>query len=282
MSFGDGDGKGFFILSPTETLSPNDIAFPHKSGSFIFWVEGLMAYGGYVKIHRSLLKHRLWRGVFTRGQAWVDLILLCDYQTGLVSISLRDMAERWSWSLKQVRVFLKMLEEEKMIERPSDSLLGLRGTDETLDPNDLQEKGARMGTVRGSVRGTVRGTIRLLNYNNLQESGARGGARRGAQLGARSSYIKEKKEEKGLRHGHPLVRYHDYIYLTEPEYKKLCDVMGSVVEKRIEAADEYIGMKGKQHEYKDHYRMLMNWWKRDHPAEEAAPRVERLWDETGK
>lgn len=68
---------------------------------------------------------------FTRGQAWVDLIMLANYkygyfylrdhkievQRGQVGWSQLKLAERWKWSRTKVRKFLNDLEKEQQVKQ---------------------------------------------------------------------------------------------------------------------------------------------------------------------
>lgn len=87
---------------------------------------------GWIKIHRDLLDNELWSDKpFTKGQAWVDLLLLANHRdknvllgncTELVArgsfiTSELKLMERWGWGRKKVKLFLNFLESQKMIER---------------------------------------------------------------------------------------------------------------------------------------------------------------------
>ena len=68
---------------------------------------------------------------FTRGMAWIDLLLntqykdgffqskkgRIDYKRGDCTFSISDLSDRWKWSRWKVRTFLDLLEEQKMIKR---------------------------------------------------------------------------------------------------------------------------------------------------------------------
>lgn len=86
---------------------------------------------GYILLHRSLTDHWLWQGEsFTKGQAWIDLLMLVNYKAGKTRFngqlcevergervtSYQVLAERWQWSKSSVKRFLKMLEDDQMIE----------------------------------------------------------------------------------------------------------------------------------------------------------------------
>lgn len=85
---------------------------------------------GFVKIDRSLLTSNIWIGTgekFTKGQAWVDLILLAEYEDneyngyarhrGEVHRSIRWLANRWGWSPNKVDRFLRELERNRMCDK---------------------------------------------------------------------------------------------------------------------------------------------------------------------
>ena len=86
--------------------------------------------GGWARIQRKLIKSDLWLDEpFTRGQAWVDLILLAahkasytrirgvrvDVERGQLATALRFLATRWRWSVGKVQRFLDELETDKQI-----------------------------------------------------------------------------------------------------------------------------------------------------------------------
>jgi len=79
---------------------------------------------GYIKLHRSLKDHLLWTDdPFSRGQAWVDLIMLANFkqtsfrkrgirvivERGQVAYSTKGLADRWHWSRPKVDRYLTEL-----------------------------------------------------------------------------------------------------------------------------------------------------------------------------
>ncbi len=86
---------------------------------------------GWISTHRSLSQHPLWLSeVFTRGQAWMDLLLLANHTNGYfrhkrgqridvlrgqVGYSMKSLANRWRWSDGKVKRFLNELEREYMV-----------------------------------------------------------------------------------------------------------------------------------------------------------------------
>ena len=85
---------------------------------------------GWIKIHRKLSDNPLWTcEPSTRGQAWVDLIMLASFddvfffvrgiqvaqKRGQVCWSEANLADRWKWSRTKLRKFLNDLEKEHQI-----------------------------------------------------------------------------------------------------------------------------------------------------------------------
>jgi hypothetical protein len=95
---------------------------------------------GWIKIHRTLATHDLWESEpFTRGQAWVDLLMLAnakpgtlrvrgnriDVDPGQVGWSVKRLASRWQWSRGKVQRFLDELEDMGQIEQQKSSISSL-------------------------------------------------------------------------------------------------------------------------------------------------------------
>ena len=89
-----------------------------------------MANLGFIKLQREILEHWLWTDKpFSKGQAWIDLLLLAQYKDNNVMVkgklvkrnrgevhkSIVSLADRWGWSRPKVKRFLELLEKEKMI-----------------------------------------------------------------------------------------------------------------------------------------------------------------------
>jgi DNA replication protein DnaD len=87
---------------------------------------------GWVSIHRGIQSHWLWEDrPFSKGQAWVDLILLANHQDktilfdgkpesvrrGSFLTSTSRLMKRWGWGNRKVLNFLSQLEKEGMLVR---------------------------------------------------------------------------------------------------------------------------------------------------------------------
>jgi hypothetical protein len=84
-----------------------------------------MAYDtGWIKLHRQILDSDAWlQEPFTRGQAWVDMLLIANHKEGSILVrgitlkidrgqlgwSEEKLAKRWKWSRGKVRRFLSNL-----------------------------------------------------------------------------------------------------------------------------------------------------------------------------
>ena len=86
---------------------------------------------GWVKLHRDITDNFLWSGEpFSKGQAWVDLILHANFTDNKIQIkgqvvnlkrgqqarSVLTLVKDWKWSKGKVLRFLETLKNERMIE----------------------------------------------------------------------------------------------------------------------------------------------------------------------
>ena len=89
---------------------------------------------GWIKLHRQIKENWTYSSKpFCKFGAWVDIILsanhdnakfnlgtsLVDIKKGQFITSEIKLSERWGWSRKTVRSFLKLLEEDGMITKAS-------------------------------------------------------------------------------------------------------------------------------------------------------------------
>jgi hypothetical protein len=146
---------------------------------------------GFAKTWRSLLENPIWlMKPFSKGQAFADLFLRANFKDsvmylgneaitvkrGQLHTSELKLADRWGWSRKKVRDFLRFLEGQEMV------------------------------TTQGTSKGT---TITLTNYDKFQSEGPTEGPTEGpskehqknikrtAQDTHKNKVIKEKKGKEG-------------------------------------------------------------------------------------
>lgn len=90
---------------------------------------------GWIKLHRSLQAHWLWKDTepFDKRSAWIDLLMLANFtdlkvmrkgtlrdrKRGEVNTSILWLADRWKWSRAKVKRFLNVLEKDGMITQNS-------------------------------------------------------------------------------------------------------------------------------------------------------------------
>lgn len=85
---------------------------------------------GWIKLDRKLLESWVWtEGKFSKGQAWVDLLLLANhkkskgmhrgkmkvFEAGCVYRSVDWLSKRWGWTWRTTKKYLEMLEADGMI-----------------------------------------------------------------------------------------------------------------------------------------------------------------------
>lgn len=131
---------------------------------------------GWIKLHRSCLDHWLYTEYrpLTRREAWETILFTVNYEPskclirgqlydcgrGQSLLSLQSWAEKFVWSVKQVRTFFSLLEKDEMIK-----VEGLQYTTRLTVCNydSYQDKGQTEGTPRadgGHTEGTPRATIK--------------------------------------------------------------------------------------------------------------------------
>lgn len=95
---------------------------------------------GYIKWWRKSAENPLWTAErFTRGQAWVDLIMLANHKDGEIRVrgipvpvprgvcgwSVVSLSERWQWSRGKTTRFLNELEMRQQIEQQKSRVTSL-------------------------------------------------------------------------------------------------------------------------------------------------------------
>lgn len=90
---------------------------------------------GFIIVSRNICEHWVWsKTPVSWGQAWVDLLLMANYkarnvpykgevlqgEAGTVYRSIKWLSLRWGWSRDKTRNFLKLLENDGMIQLKAD------------------------------------------------------------------------------------------------------------------------------------------------------------------
>ena len=210
---------------------------------------------GWIKLERDIVYSDIWDTgePFSKGQAWIDLLLMANFKDeemyigydsitvkrGSMITNMRELCERWHWSMHKLLNFLGFLEREKMIVKKGNA----KGTLITVVKyNDYQVGGNAKGTQR-ERKGNAKGTQK----ENLLYKEKEG---------------KEYKEGKKNAHGQ-----FENVFLTPDEYAKLCEKIDNA-DSLIEKLSLYIESTGKK--YKSHYATLLNWDRKDNEGKKAA------------
>lgn len=149
---------------------------------------------GYIKLHRGWRDNPLFKGEYSRADAWVWLIenacwkatkarvkgQTVDLERGELSFSQRYLADAWGWSKSKVDRFIAELRREGMIQTRS-----------------------KIGATAGHNAGQGQSILSICNYAKYQdrEAGERGndetetGATAGQQRGKEEEGKEYKKEE---------------------------------------------------------------------------------------
>lgn len=95
---------------------------------------------GWIKLHRKIVSNPYYFSeIFTRSQAWVDLILIANHKEGFfykrgikvtvkrgeIGYDIESLASRWKWSRGKVERFLKDLEKSEQIVRQKTNITTL-------------------------------------------------------------------------------------------------------------------------------------------------------------
>lgn len=123
-----------------------------------------MSSEGWVKVHRRIQDNPLWTcEKFTRGQAWVDLIILAnhtdsffykrgvkiDVKRGECARSVVELADRWQWSRTKVNKFLNDLKKEQQIDFKKTNITQLLTI---LNYDEYQQREQQTGQQKSSRR----------------------------------------------------------------------------------------------------------------------------------
>lgn len=234
---------------------------------------------GWIKVNRSLLDHWLWKDKpFSKGQAFIDLLLLAEYEDttvasngktipinrGSIFHSIDFYAKRWGWSEGKVRRFFDTMDKDGISTRNST----IDGTIVTIEKYDIYQGGGTTdsttdstthGTTDGTTDGTTNGTtIKEIKNKEIKNKENNNKARTRV-------YTREERHKYG--------RYKN-VLLSDSDLEKLKSEFPDDYERRIEVLSEYMQSHGKT--YKDYLATIRNWDRMDRERSAQAPRYETL------
>lgn len=141
---------------------------------------------GWVKAHRSILDHWIWKDKpFARGQAWMDLVFLANHdsektfingelievQRGQHITSILKLSDRWGWGRKKVSKFLDDLENDKMLNQKRTT----QYTAITLTNYEVYQSKEHRVEQRKNIGGTAEEQPRNTNKNEKNEKNEKKG-----------------------------------------------------------------------------------------------------------
>lgn len=214
--------------------------------------------GGWVKLYRGIVKHWLWQEKpFSKGQAWMDLVLLAGYQPrklrvgahmlqleiGELLISEASLMERWGWGKSRLRSFLALLEEDQMILRKIDhgrtviSLTGYRDYQQRQTDFEPQPDHIRTGNEPETNRYKKdKNNKNNKNFKNIPPMSP----------DERECHSPDKKQVAA------------FVRLTDEQHEELLQKYGREdLDQMICILDNYKGATGK--EYRSDYHALDGW-----------------------
>lgn len=201
---------------------------------------------GWIKIYRNIQEHWLWNcEPFSRGQAWIDLLLMANHKENKVMIngslitvkigervtSIRKLSERWKWSTCKVKHFLKQLESDKMIECLSDTsktvikIVNYEKYQENNTPLSFENTG-----LSGKVPNTEK-TQKKHKKNTEQTPKIHRANTEQTQKNTNKNdkeYIKNEKNEKKEKEGEENITQPPFLFFPSESHKKIFNLVGEV------------------------------------------------------
>ena len=139
---------------------------------------------GWIKLHRQIIDTDDWlHEPFTRGQAWVDMLLLANHAEGSFRVrgivvhltrgqlgwSEETLAKRWKWSRGKVRRFFSELESET-VQRIVQQKNNVSSVITILNYDKYQSDDTAERTPNGTTDGHQTDTKRYTNKNDKKNT----------------------------------------------------------------------------------------------------------------
>ena len=147
---------------------------------------------GWIKLHRQLMDDHYWLSEpFTRGQAWVDILLQTNHAPGFFrtangrrvdvirgqcGMSQLTMSKRWQWSRGRVKRFLNELEKDGNVIQQTvqqNSLLSVCNYNKYQGPDSLDgtTDSTANDTTDGQLTDSKRDTNKNVKNGNNEKNG---------------------------------------------------------------------------------------------------------------
>ena len=206
---------------------------------------------GWIALYRQIQDHYFWEDKpFTRGQAWVDLLLSANHadnkfllgntfievERGSLITSEQKLMDRWGWSKTKVRSFLQVLEKDSMIVKKTDKK---KTTINIVNYSVFQDLETTERPEKDHRKTTKKPQKDLNNNENNDEQ-----------------CLTSKKKPVRHKHGQ-----YENVMLTDAELEKLKSEFPQDWQQRIETLSEAIASKG--YVYKNHLATIRVWARRE-------------------
>lgn len=131
---------------------------------------------GWISIYRSIQDNELWlKEKFTKGQAWIDLLLLANFKDsevlreyknivvkkGQFITSQTKLAKRWKWNRATVKKFLFFLKKEEMC-----STTVYRAFEESFSLITIYNYNEYQENIPSSIPSRIPSNVRAVSINN--------------------------------------------------------------------------------------------------------------------
>jgi hypothetical protein len=237
----------------------------------------------FIKIARALKDNHLWLcEPFSRGQAWVDLVLLANYSEGFFFIrgakidlergqwagSMEFLGERWKWSRTKVKTFLKVLQTEQQINLEITNIitkLTILNYNKFQDNHQKSTADCKAEIHQKYSRSTAEKHTQKKNKEEEEEKElSTGQKKRIKKIMSSEDFIAEGKTPVKLPDG----TISQKVFLTADQKEKLVlafkkqfglDCFGEYLQLAIQKLDNYITNHKKGQEYVDHYKVVLDW-----------------------
>lgn len=214
----------------------------------------------WFKLYRKLKDSDLWLAEpFTRGQAWVDLLILARFQGGSVRVrgvkvdvkrgqlawSEVELSKRWQWSRGKVRRFLNEMEMEQQIEQQKTNVTTLI----TIINFDKYQGGSTADdTASDTASDTANGTADFQNHlESVNNSGPKNG--------------KNDKNEYSLPESVLTFAHNFYEHINKTYPEKRVDLSNGKVKNGAKVVDKLIRLDG--YDLDEHIRPALAWGLKD-------------------
>jgi hypothetical protein len=198
---------------------------------------------GWIRLHRKLMDDPIWLAEsFTRGQAWVDLLLLAnhtdgyirkrgiriDLKRGDVGWSETELSKRWRWSRGKVKRFL--------------TELCSGNNPKTIPQCGLKNKNPKNGHQNGPQNKNVIAYYSIINYDRYQGNGPQNGPQTDRKQYRNKNVKNDKKETPAffsLKNRYPNQDLIDKVFQAIASTRKSGKVAQSVLFAQLQKWNRY-------------------------------------------